>query len=138
VGAERLSEILNWYYGILTESIASVGGDILLFAGDALVALFEGDGDDPRAATRAAIQCALDIQRTLASRAAPHGAALKLRATVGAGQLTVQRVGGVDGRWLSLVGGEPLDAVFKADKLAQPGLVQATAPAWRAVAQGAR
>ncbi len=136
-GAERLSEILNWYYGVLTEAIADQNGDIVLFAGDALVALYESVGGDDADAARRAVRCALDIQRTLGSRTAPHGAGLKLRATVGGGALTVQRVGGVGGRWLSLVGGAALDDVFRADKLARPAVVQATMSAWRAVADRA-
>ncbi len=132
VGAEKLSEILNWYYGILTDTIAAHGGDVVLFAGDALLALFAGDDTEVRAA-----QCALAMQRQLGASPAPHGATLGLRATVGSGSLTAHRVGGVNGRWLSLIGGAALDDVFRADAVARPGLVQATAAAWRSLGKNA-
>ncbi|CAN5923379.1 hypothetical protein BH11GEM2_BH11GEM2_13650 [soil metagenome] len=136
VGAEKLSEILNWHYGILTDAIVARGGDIVLFAGDALLALFASDGDDTNAARRAAAS-ALDMQRALAEGAAPHDAALGLRATIGLGDLTAHHVGGVDGRWLSLIGGAALDDVFRADRIAKAGRVQATGAAWRAIAASA-
>lgn len=136
VGAERLSEILNWHYGILTDAIVAQGGDIVLFAGDALLALFASDDDDA-SAVRRATRSALDMQRILASGTAPHGAALGLRATVGLGELTAHRVGGIDGRWMSLIGGAALDDVFHTDKVARAGRVQATGAAWRAMGAGA-
>ena len=138
IGAEQLSEILNWYYGVLTDAIARHGGDTVLFAGDALLAVFDADADGDTAATRRAAACALDIQRKLAASPAPHGAALGLRATLGVGALAAHRVGGVGGRWLTILGGEPLDDVFSADAMARPGIVVATATAWRAIAERAR
>ena len=139
IGAERLSEILNWSFGILTDAIAQHGGDVILFAGDALLALFESDGDEG-AATRAAAHCALAMQRELSVGAAPHGASLGLRTTVGAGPMHVHRVGGIDGRWMSLLGGPAVDDTFAADREARPGTVVASAAAWThlaAVADGA-
>ena len=138
VGAEKLSEILDWYFGILVAAIAAGGGDIVTFAGDALVALFAGDGQDVTASTRRAVRAAQEMQRALAAGHPPHAAALTLRATVGSGAFTVSRVGGVDGRWLTLLGGTALDDVFDADRLATPGRVTATAAAWRVVSDGGR
>ncbi|MEO8561719.1 MAG: AAA family ATPase [bacterium] len=138
IGAERLSEILNWYYGILTDAIGRHGGDTVLFAGDALLAVFDADTESDADATRRAAACALDIQRRLATAPPPHDATLGLRCTLGVGALTSHRVGGIGGRWLTILGGDPLDAVFRADSMARPGLVVATASAWRAIAERAR
>ncbi len=137
VGSEKLSEVLNSHYGILTDAIAKRGGDVLLFAGDALVALFEDESADLRAATRRAVRAALDMQAALGVGRLPDEVRLGLRATIGAGALVAQRVGGVDGRWLTLVGGPALEQVFAADALARAGDVLAAAPAWRAIADGA-
>ncbi|HEV7990708.1 MAG TPA: AAA family ATPase [Gemmatimonadaceae bacterium] len=138
IGAERLSEILNWYYGILTDAIARHGGDTVLFAGDALLAVFDADTEDDADATRRAAACALDIHQRLATAPPPHDATLGLRGTIGVGALTAHRVGGIGGRWLTILGGDPLDAVFRADSVARPGIVLATASAWRAIAERAR
>src|SRR4051812_23639395 len=101
IGAERLSEILNWYYGILTDAIARHGGDTVLFAGDALLAVFDADVAGDSSATAHAAACALDIHRRLATAPPPHDAKLGLRATIGVGPLTAHRVGGMGGRWLT-------------------------------------
>ncbi|MCC5887287.1 MAG: adenylate/guanylate cyclase domain-containing protein, partial [Gammaproteobacteria bacterium] len=45
-GAEALTRILNDYFGRLTRIVADHGGDVLKFAGDALMALWTPTEDD--------------------------------------------------------------------------------------------
>ena len=94
-GAELLSEILNDYYGRLTNLVDSYGGDVLFFAGDAAVALFRVDGAPLADAVRPCVACGLEVRRELdgfATSSAP-GFRLSLRAMVGAGALRALRVG---------------------------------------------
>lgn len=135
-GAEGMSEVLNWHYRILTDEVAAQGGDVLLFAGDALIALFEDD-DDGLAVHRAAAS-ALAMGRTLGAGKPPRNAALGLRAVIGAGGMLAHRVGGTGGHWLTLVGGEALDEAFVTDAHSRPGAVLCAPRAWRAVGSRAK
>lgn len=128
-GAEVLSEVLNWHYGHLTDCIGRAGGDVLYFAGDGMVALFT-DPSTERAARRAA-GAALAIQGALRSGAPPHEIRLGLRASLGSGRMRVHRVGGLDGRWLTLVGGTTIDEALAADAHASPGRVVTNGETWR-------
>src|SRR5688572_22364305 len=44
-GAERLTTLLNTYFGQLIALITDCGGDILKFAGDAIIAVWPAKGD---------------------------------------------------------------------------------------------
>src|SRR5882672_8718356 len=66
VGMEELSQVISAYFGCLVDVIVDHGGDIVKFAGDALLALWPASADEPLAvATRRATQCALAIQSAL-------------------------------------------------------------------------
>jgi class 3 adenylate cyclase/tetratricopeptide (TPR) repeat protein len=127
-GAEELSRVLNRYFGVLIAEITDHGGDILTFAGDAVVALFE-DGD-PVAGPAAAARCGLAVQARIGELRAGGDTALGLRTTVGAGAVTIHHVGGVDGQWLAIAGGPPLAELFEADRFGGTGDVLATQSAW--------
>src|SRR5215813_4992520 len=58
-GAEELTQCLNIYFGQLIDLITSRGGDVLKFAGDALIAFWPADGSGLAAATLRATDCAL-------------------------------------------------------------------------------
>ena len=66
VGIERLSRILNDYFSSQIALVSNHGGDIIKFAGDALMAMWEENMADtrPLACLRAA-QCALELQEQL-------------------------------------------------------------------------
>ena len=66
VGIERLSRILNDYFSSQIALVSNHGGDIIKFAGDALMAMWEENMADtrPLACLRAA-QCALELQEKL-------------------------------------------------------------------------
>ncbi len=62
-GVEELSRLLNAYFGQLTDIVFVHGGDVVKFAGDALLAIWPGL-PLPEATLRAA-QCALAVQAAL-------------------------------------------------------------------------
>lgn len=130
-GAEELITILNAYFGHLIELVAAHGGDVLKFAGDALLASWpatEGSLDDQ---VRRAARCALAMQE--APPALPDGARLSLRVGIGAGEMTLAQVGGVQGRWELLVTGRPLVELAPVMHAVQPGEVGTTPAAWEAL-----
>src|SRR4051794_22340130 len=65
-GIEELGGILNAWFDAMNERIRNYGGSLAEFAGDALIAVFDGGTPARRAAGRRAVQCALDMQAGMA------------------------------------------------------------------------
>lgn len=130
-GAEDLINILNTYFGMLNELIYAHGGDIVKFAGDALLVLWPAASEaDLALQTRRAAQCALAMPAALAGVQAPEGVRLSLRVGLGAGEVALTHLGGISGRWDLMVTGLPLTAIGTAMPLVAPGEVVVTPEAW--------
>ena len=129
-GAELLAEALNAYFGELIAVISGHGGEVVQFAGDALLGLWSATEPLKLAVSRAA-GCGLAVQRALGDRVVLDQRRLPLRVGVGAGSVLSIQVGGVEGRWLWLVAGEAIDQLGPAERQAQPGQVVLSPQAWR-------
>jgi class 3 adenylate cyclase/tetratricopeptide (TPR) repeat protein len=137
-GAEKLSQLLNQYFGRMTRRIAACGGDIVGFAGDAALALWSVPASSGLLeATLRAAAAGLDVQRELHKPFAP-GVKIAQRAGVGAGGLLLAQLGGVEGNWAFLVAGQPILQAAEANKSANPGDVVLSAEAWRLAESHAR
>lgn len=124
-GAERISEALDTHLGGLVALIASHGGDVLTFAGDAVVAVWESRGhqDQPdySAGMALAATCALAAQRQIAEAGSRDGSQLSMRICIGVGPIELGLVGGVLDRWQVLLTGAPLAELGGLKALAAPG-----------------
>lgn len=143
VGAEELSDALNRFFGRLCDLVARHGGDIVTIAGDAALVLWpvgaggpEGRGAD--VAVQRAARCGLELQQELGSFAPLPGVQLRMRAGVSLGALRYLTLGGVNGRWESLVLGEALLDVTSAATIAVPGELVASPHAAERLAGHAR
>ncbi len=94
---EELSTILNGSFSDLIDVIAEAGGDVLGFAGDALMAYWPSGTDGAVSAGWAA----LEAQRRLAQ--GDHR--IKLRVGLGVGTIAMATVGGEGNRWFLTLGG---------------------------------
>ncbi|MCA9068254.1 MAG: adenylate/guanylate cyclase domain-containing protein, partial [Planctomycetaceae bacterium] len=65
VGVEELTQTLNTYFGELIDIVISFGGDIVKFAGDALLAIWRVENDDIAKTVHAAAQCGITAQQCL-------------------------------------------------------------------------
>jgi len=138
-GAEELSDLLNRFYGRLAFLGDEWGGDITAFAGDAALLVWPAQlWGGLRDATRRAAAFALHAQKELAGIDAGAGVRLRIHASIGAGSFRSYELGGVDGQWLHLLGGDPLDQVAGADEAARPGEVLLSANASRLLGSDAR
>lgn len=138
-GIEALSGVLNECLGRLDAQVRAHGGEILRFVGDAALALWTApDEAGLEAAAARAARCALAIQQAFSETAGSDGRPLRLRVGVGAGTVRLARVGGVQGRWEFLVGGEPFAQVAHAQTAARPGEVLLSAKAWALLGPDAR
>jgi class 3 adenylate cyclase/tetratricopeptide (TPR) repeat protein len=137
-GAERLRGILDAFFSRLIDTLLAHGGDVLRFAGDALVALWPEDspGALPRA-VRLAAQCAQAAQALTAASEPLDGVRLRLKVGIGAGTVQLSDVGGEKGRWDFLASGEPLLEMAQAANAAQPGEILLGPRAWPLL-EGAR
>jgi class 3 adenylate cyclase len=119
-GVEALTELLNGCFGELVELVGEHGGDVVKFAGDALLAIWPTD-DDKSGVTAWAARCGLAMQQSLQSSEVAAKVQLSVRIAVGLGQVSVAHLGGVRGRWEMVVGGPAVAQVCAAEQVARPG-----------------
>jgi class 3 adenylate cyclase len=123
VGIERLSETLNRLYAAVGNAARATGGDVMFFAGDGALCLWEAT--DPQAVSSAAWLAASAAQRLLeelARSSLEGGFRFELRQVVVAGELTLDTVGG-DGGWQDVVTGAPLRSLSRLGGVCKPGQV---------------
>jgi len=156
-GAEELVRLLNAYFSQLIEQISQHGGEVVKFAGDALLAIWpvgrpvkEGAPRPPRlrlvpdgsttlipsslrTATLRAAQCGLSVARQLNNYAVTDDVRLFVRVGIGAGEILAAHVGGLFDRWEFLVMGQPVADTTVAEHLAQSGEVILSPEAWELV-----
>src|SRR6185436_3598395 len=129
-GAEELSHLLNSYFGQLIDLITAHGGDVVKFAGDALLALWRDEAAVSLASlTLAAAQCGLAAQQALRDFKV-SGERLSLRMGVGVGDAFVEHLGGEFGLWQLMIAGEVLTQAGAAEQQAEPGQVVLSPDAW--------
>jgi class 3 adenylate cyclase/tetratricopeptide (TPR) repeat protein len=135
-GLEALTQILNAYFGRIITLILSQGGDVVKFAGDALLALWPVTQESMTLAqaTLQAAHCTQGIQQFSQTYAAAGELALALRIGVGAGEVAIVHLGGVYQRWEYLITGDPLRQLKQAQAQAEPGWTVLSPEAWSGVA----
>lgn len=127
LGAEQLSGLLNRFYGRLADLGEAWGGDLVAFAGDAALVLWPADAACSLSeATLRAAAFAIEAQKELSDFDAGEGIRLQIRVSIGAGGFQDEELGGVHGRWLHVLAGDPLDQVTRADALGAVGLIVAS------------
>jgi class 3 adenylate cyclase/tetratricopeptide (TPR) repeat protein len=147
-GVEALARILNEYFGQLINIIHDYGGDVVKFAGDAVIAVWpvvsnsipEEDSGVPDPISRAdhwqwtmrAAECAIKIRERLTNYKA-EDANLYLKLAVSTGRISTAHVGGVFNRWEFLLTGNPLVELGIANNLAKAGDILITPSAWKLI-----
>ena len=128
-GVEQISNLLNEYFGWWIDLVTAYGGDVLKFAGDALLAAWPADeaSGGLQAACLRAGSCILKARSVLRNEqkfqqsSLPEGARLTSRAGLAAGRVYLAHLGGAFGRWEVLVSGEPLTQASLAMQSVAPG-----------------
>ncbi len=131
-GVEELTTHLNAYFGQLIELILAHNGDIIKFAGDAMLAIWPAASLSLDGATYCAAQCALAILNDLGEYRAAD-AQLRLHLGIGAGELKEFYIGAKNGQWEYLVAGEPIAQVGLAETAAGIGEVCLSLTAWELI-----
>jgi len=130
VGVETLARILNQYFGQLIDIIHEYGGDVVKFAGDALIAIWPIASDSEtidsvteeaqRQMTLRAAECALTIREKFLNYKTEESI-LYLKLALSTGGITQTHVGGVFNRWEFTLTGVPLVELGVANDLANAG-----------------
>ena len=141
-GVETLARILNEYFGQLIDIIHNYGGDVVKFAGDAVIAVWPVIPDaaisdtisraDQWQWTMRAAECALEVHKRLTNYKA-EDANLYLKLAVSLGKINTVHVGGVFNRWEFLIAGAPLVELGIANNLAKAGEILITPSAWKLI-----
>jgi class 3 adenylate cyclase len=136
VGAEEIGHYLDDYFGQLIDIVSAHGGDIVKFAGDALVAEWDDRDTSLSEAVARASACSLAVQKQLGSYTVGEDLPLALRITIGAGTVHCLVVGGVLSRWETIFGGEPFAQIRAIAGRTRPGEVVLSAEAWGLLGTG--
>ena len=128
MGAETLAYAIKELFGKLVDRIQAAGGDIIKFAGDALICVWSGDQKTPVGVlVYHAIQCGFQlsshIENISLGRLAGSGPAssLHLHVAVGSGPMRLVHVGGESGRWEYWVAGDGVSRACDGVDLSKPG-----------------
>jgi class 3 adenylate cyclase/tetratricopeptide (TPR) repeat protein len=137
-GIERLSQTLNTLYSTVAGVVAAASGDVMFFAGDGALCLWEAaDEASLSEATWQAAGAAWNILDRLA-HARSDGHHFEVRQVVVTGELTLDTVGGDQGVWQDVVSGAPLLALPRLGAACGTGHIVLSESAARAIGGGAR
>jgi class 3 adenylate cyclase/tetratricopeptide (TPR) repeat protein len=141
-GVETLARILNEYFGQLIDIIHDYGGDVVKFAGDAVIAVWPIVSDlemtesisraDQWQWTMRAAECAIKVHERLTNYHV-EDANLYLKLAIGMGRINTVHVGGVFNRWEFLLTGTPLVELGIANNLAKADDILVTPSAWKLI-----
>ena len=140
-GVETLARILNEYFGQLIDIIHDYGGDVVKFAGDAVIAVWPIVATGPAEVvsradqwqwTMRAAECAIEVHRRLTNYKVEN-ANLYLKLAISMGKISTAHVGGVFNRWEFLITGSPLVELGIANSLANAGEILVTPSAWKLI-----
>ncbi|GAB4160973.1 MAG: hypothetical protein Fur005_17990 [Roseiflexaceae bacterium] len=135
IGAEDLTRALNTVFDLLIDLVDAHGGEVVKFAGDALLAIWPTTSAGLAETTLLATQVSLAMHERLAAlQRLIIQAPLTLKVGIGVGDVVIASIGGERQRWDTLLTGAPLAQVKAAEAQARPGQVVLSREAWRLVA----
>lgn len=111
-GVDKLTHHVSTYFGLIIDVVHHYGGDVIRFAGDALITVFQAPERYPSTQEGklgpvvSSLLCGLEVQRELGEYYA-DGIPLSLHVGCSAGNLTKMTLGGHSGDWFFIVRGEP-------------------------------
>ncbi|MDZ4717831.1 MAG: adenylate/guanylate cyclase domain-containing protein [Roseiflexaceae bacterium] len=135
IGAEELTRSLDTVFDLLIDVVDTHGGEVLKFAGDALLAIWPADQVSLEDVTCRAVQAALVMhERLISLQRLLVQAPLTITIGIGVGDLTIATIGGERGRWDVLASGVAVDQAIALEDYARPGQAALSAEAWSLVA----
>jgi adenylate cyclase len=132
----EVAAVLNAYWGVAAPLLTRrYGGEVEKFIGDGIVAVFNGRGDQPDHAVRAA-RAALALQDRFAELAAQHPDWPRMRVGVNSGEAVVSEIGG-EGHVAYPLVGDTVNTGARLESLAPAGGVLIGAETYERLPDGA-
>ncbi|XP_078260626.1 adenylate cyclase type 10-like [Rhinoraja longicauda] len=128
-GADHLTRTLNGYITEIVDHILRAGGDIVNYAGDAMLALWREHRKELSEVLSLAVKCSMNIQDKCDNRETEVGVKLRVKIGISAGKLSKVVMGDEDSRYYALIG-RAIDEVRKAEGLASANTVILSPNAW--------
>jgi class 3 adenylate cyclase/tetratricopeptide (TPR) repeat protein len=119
-GAEETSNLFNRCFGSLTDIIHYHGGDVIAFAGDGILAMWD-DALPVDEAARLAAHCALALRNEMSEQAETGQHRLRQRISAEVGEIHCCKLGGFYGQWSFVVVGSPFQRLGDAYRRARVG-----------------
>ena len=123
--------LVNMYFQQMIKITSSCGGDVIKFAGDALIVLWTQGSRDVQA--HRACECAMELQDALHDCPMTRTIRLSLKVGVGVGSVTMFYVGGHEGRCEYFASGSALRECFNTADAAASGDVIVSGNVWEEV-----
>jgi class 3 adenylate cyclase/tetratricopeptide (TPR) repeat protein len=131
-GAESLTYFINDCFAVLVEVIEAQGGDIVAFAGDAILAVWSDV--DAAAATEQAARCGIALRQAMTDR---HGGdRISARIAIETGEVFFCKLGGWQDKWHYVAVGDPFYRIGEAYQKAEIGDIALCANAARLLSNG--
>nr|AVV68761.1 soluble adenylyl cyclase 47 kDa variant [Oncorhynchus mykiss] len=128
-GADELTRTLNSYIGEIVSHILDAGGDILNYAGDAILALWTVERVQLSEVISLVVKCSLNIQDQCGVRETEVGCQLKVKIGISAGKLSKVIVGDEISQYFVVIG-RAVDEVRLAEGLAVASTIILSPNAW--------
>ncbi|XP_043860540.1 LOW QUALITY PROTEIN: adenylate cyclase type 10 [Dromiciops gliroides] len=116
-GAEQLVDILNRHISVIVEKVLIFGGDILKFAGDALLALWKVERKQLKNFITVVVKCSLEIHGVFENQESEEGLDIRVKIGLSAGHIKKLVFG--DEKSYFLVIGQAVEDVRFAQSMAQ-------------------
>ena len=122
-GADRIAAVLNQALGALVQAVHGQGGDVVKFAGDAVLSVWLADPDPGglERSAQAALRCAAEMMRTIERTRPAAEAAMSLRVGLSSGPFQVLHLGQGAGKRALLITDDPVDEATELCAFAAPG-----------------
>ncbi|XP_053470608.1 adenylate cyclase type 10-like isoform X2 [Ictalurus furcatus] len=133
-GADELTNGLNCYISKLVECILEEGGDILNYAGDAILAQWVIAGMQASDVISLAVKCALKIQSKCGVQEMKYDCKLRVKIALSTGKLSKIIVGEKSRRFFAVIG-PAVDEVRLTEPLANPGDIILSPKTWNLCTQ---
>ncbi|XP_068808087.1 adenylate cyclase type 10-like, partial [Struthio camelus] len=128
-GADEVTQTLNRYMGDILEELLAFGGDILKFAGDAVLVLWRTKHTQLRDTISLVLQCSQQIQEKYRIRETDVGLKLRLKIGISAGHMSLLTVGDKKQQHF-LILGQAVGEVWQAQNLANASDVILSPSCW--------
>ncbi|XP_064372472.1 adenylate cyclase type 10-like [Dromaius novaehollandiae] len=128
-GADEVTQTLNHYLSDILEELLAFGGDILKFAGDAVLVLWRVKQTELKDTISLVLQCSQQIQEKYGIRETDVGQKLRLKIGISAGHISLLTVGDKREQHFLLLG-QTVGEVWQAQNLATASDVVLSAGCW--------